>query len=149
MHQLPKLTIELVPQSTWYNNVRSNVEAMLWEKLKKSTAEKAKHRCEICGGRGRKWPVECHEIWHYDDIEHVQKLLGLIALCPACHSVKHIGCASVQGKLPSAMRHLMRVNNWSNNEALSYIDKQFEIWKARSQYEWKLDISFLSAKERY
>lgn len=138
-----KLTIELVPKSAWYNNVRSNVSAALWEKLKKITAEKAGYRCEICGGRGRKWPVECHEIWYYDDAEYIQKLLGLIALCPACHGVKHIGYASLNGQFEKSLRHLMRVNKWTHVEALSYVEKQFVIWQHRSQYVWCLDISWL------
>jgi len=61
------LTVELVPSSSWFSNVRSNVSKKTWDFLRKSTYKKANHRCEICGGRGDKWPVECHEVWDYDD----------------------------------------------------------------------------------
>lgn len=54
---------------------------------------------KVCGGRGEKWPVECHEMWQYDDKNHVQKLAGLIALCPDYHKVKHIGYASIKRAL--------------------------------------------------
>ena len=64
-----KLTIELVPASSWFNNVRSQVTKYKWEKLKKYTFKRAHYKCEICGQKGRCWPVECHEEWEYDD-EH-------------------------------------------------------------------------------
>ncbi len=61
------LTVELVPQTCWYTNVRSNVPAEDWERLRKFVFKLAGYRCEICGGRGDKWWVECHEQWEYDD----------------------------------------------------------------------------------
>jgi 5-methylcytosine-specific restriction endonuclease McrA len=74
--------------------------------LRKRTYRQANYRCQVCGGRGSKHPVECHEIWHYDDENKIQKLMGLIALCPSCHQVKHIGLAQIQGKGEEANRHL-------------------------------------------
>jgi hypothetical protein len=55
-------------------------------------------RCEICGGRGPEHPVECHERWRYNDLIRTQTLVRMIALCPACHQVKHVGLANVRGK---------------------------------------------------
>ena len=55
--------------------------------------------CGICQARGR---LSCHEIWHYDDDQHVQTLQGFIALCEWCHHMKHLGLAGVlagEGKL--------------------------------------------------
>ena len=66
----------------WYTNVRSNVSAEDWERLKRITFQRAGSRCEICGGRGPQWLVECHESWHYDDVHHIQKLGGLLELSP-------------------------------------------------------------------
>ena len=137
------LTIELVPATCWFSNVRSEVSEEDWKKLKRITFQKAKDRCEVCGGRGPKWPVECHEIWHYNDEEHVQTLTGLIALCPACHEVKHLGFANVSGRGDIAAQHLARVNGWTMEETEKYIDEQFNIWTWRSKHEWQLDISWL------
>lgn len=39
-------------------------------------------------------PVECHEVWDYDDDRKIQRLERRVALCPACHEVKHAGLAS-------------------------------------------------------
>src|SRR5207302_1396445 len=80
-----RLTVELVPSSCWYTNVRSHVPKTVWDRLRRQVAAEAGNRCEICGGRGRRWPVECHEVWEYDDDEKIQRLQRLVALCPACH----------------------------------------------------------------
>ena len=105
-----RLTIELVPKTCWFTNVRSAVTAPTWDKLRHLTASKAGHLCEICGGRGKRWPVESHERFSYDDKNHVQKLEGLIALCPPCHEVKHIGLAQMRGRKHLAMRHFCKIN---------------------------------------
>lgn len=70
------LTIELVPNTCWYSNVRSNVAKKDWDTLRYHTYKQASHRCEICGGVGQQHPVECHEIWDYDDQQHIQTLTG-------------------------------------------------------------------------
>jgi hypothetical protein len=138
------LTVELVPRTSWFRNVRSHVSADDWARLKRMVAGQAGHRCEICGGRGPRWPVECHEIFSYDDARRVQRLERLIALCPACHEVKHIGLAGVRGRRRAATEHLARVNNWSRSDAELYLEACFEQWYRRSLHEWKLDLSLLA-----
>lgn len=140
-----KLTIELVPSSCWYSNVRSNVSASVWNRLKQITSKNAGHCCEVCGGRGARWPVECHEIWHYDDETGTQQLCGLVALCPACHEVKHIGLARTRGRGEQALRHLERVNGWTREQAELYIEASFIIWERRSRRAWKLDLGWLES----
>ncbi|HEY0003805.1 MAG TPA: HNH endonuclease [Pyrinomonadaceae bacterium] len=137
------LTIELVPKSCWYKNVRSHVSRDEWERLKAHTFGRARRVCEICGGKGSRWPVECHEVFSYDDASRVQKLERLIALCPRCHEVKHIGLAGVRGRRREAVAHLARVNNWSREDAEAYIEGCFEQWHRRSCHEWSLDLSYL------
>ncbi len=143
----PKLTIELVPSTAWFSNVRDHVTSTDWERIKKFTSAAAGGRCEICGGRGPQWPVECHEVWHYDDERHVQTLVRTQALCPDCHRVKHIGLADVHGKGEAALKHLAKVNGWTLDQARRYRDEAFRTWRARSQHEWMLDLSWL--RERF
>lgn len=137
------LTIELVPRTCWYSNVRSNVAKKDWDTLRHHTYKQAGHRCEICGGVGRQHPVECHEIWDYDDQQHIQTLVGLIALCPACHECKHMGFAQINDRGEIALQHLAKVNKWSLEQAEKYVFECFNIWQKRSQFKWKLDISYL------
>jgi nitrate/TMAO reductase-like tetraheme cytochrome c subunit len=92
---------------------------------------------------GPKHPVECHEIWEYDDEKLIQKLVGMIALCPDCHMVKHIGLARLQGRSEKALKHLMKVNSLKKKDAQKYIADAFRTWADRSEKKWALDISCL------
>lgn len=138
-----QLTIELVPQSCWFSNVRDHVDRSVWDVLRKDVYRQYGSRCAICGGVGPKWPVECHERWHYDEKRRIQTLKGLIALCPACHEVKHIGLASVRGRLPQARAHLMKVNQWCGDRADNCIQEAFAVWARRNTLDWSLDLSWL------
>ena len=138
-----KLSIELVPSSSWFNNVRAVVTKKQWDFLKSKVSSKAYNICEICGGVGPKHPVECHEIWSYNNKSLVQKLEGMIALCPNCHMVKHFGLARIMGKEAKALLHFMKVNNLTPKKAEVAISEAFKVWAERSKKTWKLDISHL------
>lgn len=138
-----KLTIELVPSSSWCNNVRTKLKQSEWDKIRRKCYQESNYVCDICGGKGRKHPVECHEIWNYNDKTRIQKLIGLTSLCPSCHEVKHIGLTTIKGREKQAIKHLMKVNNINERTALNIIDSAFMLHGARSTKEWDLDISFL------
>jgi 5-methylcytosine-specific restriction endonuclease McrA len=137
------LEIELVPRTAWCKNIRSEVSKSEWDRLRKAAYKKANYKCEVCGEKGPKHPVECHEIFHYDDEKQIQTLTGLVALCPNCHACKHIGLAQIRGNYDKARKHLAKVNKWSIEQAEKYIQEQFVLWSARSEYQWELDISWL------
>jgi hypothetical protein len=142
-----KLTIELVPKTSWYTNVRSNVSKDKWDTIRKKSYKLANNQCEICGDTGKnqgfKHNVECHEIWHYNEITRTQKLTGLISLCPYCHKCKHPGLAQINGEIGIVIKHLMKINNLSENEAKMFIASAFVTWSERSSYEWTVDISYI------
>lgn len=138
-----KLVPELVPSSCWYSNVRTNVSRSQWDIIRKKVYSNANYNCEICGGRGLKWPVECHEIWDYNEETHIQTLTGFVAICPSCHMVKHIGLAGIKGKTKEATSHMIKVNQCSILEAQHAISKCWADWQRRSEIEWILDISYL------
>tara|TARA_B100001989_G_scaffold176572_1_gene127718 strand:- start:1762 stop:2235 length:474 start_codon:yes stop_codon:yes gene_type:complete len=146
--QKTKLTVELVPRGQWGANLRSELPKAEWDRLRKATYAAAGHRCEICGGKGPKWPVECHERWRYDEETKTQHLEGLIALCPSCHQVKHIGRSMAVGKGEAAVLHLMKVNGWSPEDTEHYLEGVFETWQRRSNEQWTLDLSWLETRER-
>lgn len=137
----------MIPQSSWYSNVRSNVKPSRWNAIRKKCYALANNKCEICGETGKsygaKHDVECHEIWQYNDETKEQKLIGLIALCPRCHKVKHIGLTQMRGENEIAIKQLMKVNKMTRQEAWDYIRKAYDKWQERSRYEWKLDTSML------
>lgn len=140
------LTIELVPKGQWGANLRSELKRSEWDKLRKECYALAGNICEICGGKGRRWPVEAHEIWDYNEASKTQCLKGLIALCPRCHEVKHIGRAFAVGNGGRAVQQLMTVNNWSEADTQNYIKAAFETWDKRSGEDWTLDVSWVKEK---
>lgn len=142
-----KLTIELVPESAWNNNLRHLLPKPAWDEIRRATYAAYGQRCGICGATGR---LEAHELWRYDDDEHVQVLIGIIALCQMCHHVKHIGLAELladQGKLDfeRVARHFMRVNQCDRQTFEAHKREAFAKWQDRSHYEWELDISWLAS----
>lgn len=145
----PKLTIELVPFGQWFDNVRARLSPAKWNQLKHACFVQAGHRCTICHGVGKKHPVECHEIWHYDDESKVQTLKGLISLCPSCHRVKHIGNAQRMGFLPQTLRHMAKVNEWPIYMAEAYFEVSMENWQYRSNFAWTLNLDWLDKAPEY
>ena len=143
------LTIELVPKTAWYSNVRSNVTASKWDAIRKKSYSIANNKCEICGdvgkNQGYNHNVECHEIWQYNDVTKEQKLIGLVSLCPFCHKTKHVGLAQMKGEEEIVIKQLMKVNKMTRQQAKDYIRTAFELWRERSKYEWKLDITMLDS----
>jgi hypothetical protein len=137
-----KLTIELVPRTSWYNNMRKVLPQSDWDKIRKRTYAEYGHRCGICGFVGK---LNCHEIWHYDDQNRIQKLAGFIALCDLCHHVKHIGLADIlasRGELDfdKVVEHFLQVNECNKETFEQHHRHAFEQWRERSKYEWRIDL---------
>jgi hypothetical protein len=147
----PKLTIELVPKTCWYSNVRTQLPEEQWNIIRKIAYKESNHKCKICTGsgldQGFKHPVECHEEWEYNDVDKVQTLVGLAAICPKCHQVKHIGRTMLMGRGVEAMLHLSQVNDWNDSETNNYVNESFGIFNERSEHDWKLNVTILH--ERY
>lgn len=135
-----KLFIELVPRTSWYNNLRKVIHLEEWDKIRKKSYNDAGHKCAICGAIGR---LNCHEVWSYDDEAHIQKLEGFTALCDLCHHVKHIGLAGIlelQGKLDmeEVIKHFMRVNDCDKRTFENHEKAAFEEWRKRSSHKWQV-----------
>lgn len=142
-----RLTIELVPKTCWYSNVRSEVTRKQWDIIRKTEYANAGHKCEICKdvgtNQGKRHKVECHEIWHYDDVTKIQELVGMIVLCPNCHTVKHPGLAAIQKRQHIVISQLMKINGMTRLEANQYVAEAFAEWEERSKHKWTLNIDHL------
>jgi len=137
-----KLEIELVPKTSWYNNLRKILPGSEWDRIRKEAYRNANYRCEICGQEGR---LSCHEIWSYDDIESIQKLEGFQALCDDCHMIKHIGFAGIQASkglldMDKLISHFMKVNNVNADDFKIHKAKAISTWAERSRREWTVDL---------
>jgi transposase-like protein len=145
-----KLTIELVPKTTWYANLRNSLTKEEWNQIRKDCYKKAGHKCEICGREGM---LNCHEVWEFDNSRNIQKLKRFIALCELCHNIKHMGFVNVRisrGIWPESVRdelarHFMKVNGVSREEFEKCVEEAFTLWEERSKRRWKLDFGIYSA----
>ncbi len=141
-----RLALELVPESCWHSNVRSHVRAATWDRISREVSAAHGFKCQICNGVGVAHALECHELWHYDDDRHIQRLDGLMALCPACHMVKHMGRAVANGKGAAALTWFAHVNELTPAAALLAVREAFAIQQARSRHAWQLNIQLLSTR---
>lgn len=143
----PRLGVDMVPSSTWYENVRSR-DPGGWQLLKRDCYRRAGNRCEVCGGKGPRWPVEAHERWVFVEPARLQVLAGLIALCPDCHEAVHFGRASIMGRDYEAEQHLARVNGWSRAQVKQHISDAVDRWDRLSEIGWRLDIGWAEHRLR-
>lgn len=130
-----KLTIELIPETSWYDNARNLMGREKWEELRKRVIKDYKYRCGICGNPP---PLECHEMWEFDDEKHIQKLTGFIALCRKCHAVKHVGLSELRGK--DVMEHFMKINSCDEKTFKEAKQKAYELFEKRSRESFRVVI---------
>jgi hypothetical protein len=135
------LTIELVPSTSWYSNVRALVSRRDWDIIRLATYAAYNNICATTNCGDNTGHLNCHEIWEYDDAAHMQTLRGFVALCSLCHHVKHLGYAETladEGKLSmvSVMEHFMKVNKCDIKEYDRARTAAFKQWRERSKHEW-------------
>ena len=138
-----KLSAELVPQTVWYKSLAKLLPRSVWNNIRQEVIDQNGLRCQICGET--EGVFNLHEIWRYDDVNHVQSLDGFILLCTMCHHVKHIGLAGIladEGKLDydKLIEHFCKVNGCSREDFETHVEDAFRIWKKRSLYPWNQDF---------
>lgn len=138
----PVLLPEMLPATTWEDNVRTAVSSERWDKLRRYAYGAAGHRCEICGSKGMPH-LECHEKWGFNDASRVQKLIKFLALCPLCHKAHHIGFARSAGMLPAVLAHMREVNGWDAATLDAAMAKAEAVWRVRSAHKWSVDMAWL------
>ena len=135
-----KLNIELVPRTSWRNNVRSKMPER-WKEISRQVNSSACDMCQICGGISTS--LHAHEQWSYDECTGIQTLVGIIAICSSCHSVTHIGLAQIQGKFEQAKQHFLLVNCVCEEVFQQAFSEAKARFNRHSQIDWKIDISCL------
>lgn len=146
---LERLSLELVPVTCWFSNVRSHVSKEYWKEITDITAREAGQLCETCGKPLSDGQRECHEVFYYNDWTTTQKLAGFLNLCKPCHMVKHYGLARSMGNGILALDHLAAINEWPVDKAIKYVDSMISICRFRSDWLWHLDLSYLKSKFRF
>jgi hypothetical protein len=113
-----KLSISMVPQALWGENLRKHLTRNSWNKLRAAQLEKAPN-CELCGSSPVGAARHAHEQWVYDMKAAVARLVGLRTICRMCHFVEHPGFVSAMvanGQFTPAIldeieRHFCAVND--------------------------------------
>ena len=139
------LTIELVPSTSWYSNVRSLVSRTDWDTIRFATYAEYNNICATHNCGSTRKPLNCHEVWEYEDTNHTQTLIKFVALCSLCHHVKHLGYAETladDGKLSMVpiMEHFMEVNNCDIRVYDVYRTAAFKQWAQRSKHQWVVNL---------
>ena len=132
-YETRKLTFQLVPKTSWYNNLRSQLPN--WPAIS-AKIRKVGH-CEICGCKTS--DLDAHEVWKYDDATYTQTLDRIIAVCKPCHNTIHIGHANISGKAEEAIAQYIKVNKITPMEAEKDIKDAFFVWDQRSLHNWIID----------
>lgn len=139
---MPVLLPDMLPTTTWENNLRTALSEHEWDRLRKFAYQAAGHACVACGSRGDPY-IEAHESWSFNEQTGVQRLKGLLALCGLCHKGKHLGFANRIGRLQQVYARLRWLNDWDDAQlaaGLADVERRQAILSAR---EWTLDLSFL------
>ena len=139
-----KLNFELIPDGCWYSNLRSVLSPAQWDAVRKDAYARADGRCMICGAPSRR--LEAHERWSFDEARGIQKLTDVVAVCPACHAVIHIGRTQLKGDERAACEHFMKVNGATYAEYRKALGQANEAHIRRNRVsEWVLDLSLLGS----
>jgi hypothetical protein len=77
------LFVDLIPETSWYVNVRSAVGIRDWYRIRQMVYRRAGYRCEACGcqpDQTARLLMEAHERFTYDEAPGVQVLRRLSCL---------------------------------------------------------------------
>jgi hypothetical protein len=166
---VPRLCPRLVPSPLWGVNLARLArlgagEAEALEPGSTSTIVELRRywwsidrrACNVCGDRGR----HVDEEWEYYVVagggftcsligdSGVAYLARVRVLCERCHLAKHLGYASVTGRLHEALDHLARVNKVDEATARVVLRRAMDTWEALSRIErWTIVIGDIGLKE--
>lgn len=138
-----KLTIDLIPATSWYISLRSHLSKERWNKIRLFVYKKFGYQCSICKSKSDR--LQCHEVWVFDDEKKMQKLKGLQVLCSLCHNVKHIGISGIrarEGKLDyeELITHFMNINNVSRNVFFTHREEAIQLFLKRNKISWRIQL---------
>lgn len=138
----PVILPDMLPSSTWEDNLRTRLKPEEWDRLRKFCYSAAGNTCVACGSRGEPH-VEAHEVWRFDEKTSTQYLKGLLCLCPTCHKIKHWGYSNRLGILPQVRDRIKWLNDWDDQILAKSLDDVAKRQDQLSRIKWTLDLSFL------
>ena len=138
--ELTPRVVDLIPSSSWCASLANMLSASSW-KVVRDVATAFAGACSDCGAMT---PLDCHEIWEYDDGRLVQRLVELRALCGPCHETHHLGLASVRGRYAAVLARLVAMERLLPHEVPEYESEVFARFERRSASSWTLDLALVA-----
>ncbi len=132
-----KLTINMLPKGAWNNDFSKTLSKKDWDKLREFALTRANNQCEICGYKTD--DLDVHEEWEFDVKKKTQTLKKIIAICSRCHGVKHFKNSVRLGFGEEAQKHFLKVNNCSEMQFASHLNKALLEYEERNKiFRWKI-----------
>jgi hypothetical protein len=144
-----KLEIELVPMALWGINLRTALTPTRWKRIRADAV--AAGICEVCGSRDAT-KLHGHERWSYgeeydDGAEGIAHLLGVGAVCHACHAVMHIGATQFiaagnplyTDMVDDAVKHFCKVNGLNRRVFEDHSRAVGSVHAIRNSMTWTVD----------
>jgi hypothetical protein len=138
-----KLYIDMIPKTSYFNNVRSIFNECDWNLIRHYIYERVNNRCECCGRKRSKY-LEAHERWEFNEETKTQKLVRIIALCKLCHSATHYGHSKRRKNMDNINMHIKKINNFTDEELQTHIKDAYKTWNERNKIKWELDFSIIT-----
>jgi hypothetical protein len=146
------VTGDLIPETAWGASLANLLAPSSWAALRVPLVKQNHNVCELCGLQIN--ALEVHEVWEYDfpsedeiarreevTVFGVQRLRGLMTVCPDCHLCFHLGYANSHGRLSETLNRLGALNNWSRAEVEEYDRTVIARWQRASEIHWMLDFA--------
>ena len=102
----------------------------------------ARIACRVCDASPT--TLELHEVWTFNDIDHIQRLTDLIPVCEKCHNTIHFGRASQLGSAEKSFLHLCEVNKITQAKGKKHIADAYKTWEKRCSQAYTVDFGFLT-----
>lgn len=134
-----KLYTDLVPEDSWYINLRNLISRSKWKELRQAIIKSQQYECAICKVITS---LHVHERWNYNYKTEVQQLEELIGICNRCHYVIHLGYAEIkaipEGKITmeELAKHWSKINEEPSHLFFKQRQCAYKLWNIRNSIQW-------------
>ena len=134
-----KLLPVLIPKPLWGINAHNLLVGECWQRMRRDTFLRDKNRCVICGEQK---PLQCHEVFSFDDAEGIAVLTKLESRCEVCHDCNHLGrlYKTDPDAFKSALAYLGVINQLDPPDVIRLVKEAFRLHKTRTR-PWEMRVA--------
>lgn len=139
------LKFQLIPQMFKNINLHNEkiriIEPDKWKEISSKVRDEQKE-CHYCGRGFVRFELEAHEVWVFDKVNHVQKLVDIVSACKLCHHTIHYD--NFHSEKWKHKNYYMAINDCTN----STFERELKAAQDKADIgmednDWKLDISYI------